>query len=152
MAIEWLFNRVFLDCGKDIRMKIFVLPILLLAFTPTLSAEESELLNYFQGKNPEITEVVIIEYVSNDKHPSGLLVARGRKPSNTFTGDWNDELFGIFHTNKDKNIVNVLEFIPTKRWHDYCASVKKKGLNSYLVSFYGCTYKDERMEIEYKIE
>ena len=133
-------------------MKIGVLTIAILMFSTSLVADENVILGYFQKENPDITEVHIIEYVSNYYHEGGLLVARGIKPTNSFTGNWNDELFGVFHTDKNMEIINALEFIPTKRWHDYCAEVKRKEFSHFVVRFYGCTYSDVEIVREYNVD
>jgi len=133
-------------------MKIIALVIALCFVSNATVASEKELLSYFQEKNPDITEVQIIEYVSNYYLAGGLLVARGIKPANTFTGNWNDELFGVFHTRNDLKIIKALEFLPTRRWHDYCAEVKGNFPSTFTVRFYGCSYNDLELTREYKIE
>jgi len=133
-------------------MKISVFIIFALTFSASVYADNGALLNYFQEENRNITEIRIIEYVSNYYLDGGLLIVRGVKSANSFTGNWNDELFGIFYTNNDLKVIKPLEFIPTKRWYDYCVEAKRKGLNSFVVRFFGCSYADEKMTREYKVE
>lgn len=105
-------------------------------------AGDQLLLNYFRNENPNITKIQVIEYVSNYHLTDGLLVARGTRSAETFTGNWKDELFGIFRTNKNLEVLNVMEFVPTRRWHDYCVQVDRKRPSHFVVRFYGCTYYD----------
>ena len=131
------------------KLKLIIIALL---FSVQAFADNSDILGYFQKVNPEIKEVQVIEYVSNYHFDNGILVVRGIKPVNSFTGNWSDELFGIFTTNKNMEIVDILEFIPTKRWHDYCVEVKREKLSHFIVRFHGCSYNDQEVLRRYIVE
>lgn len=153
-AFKIIANKKYLMANFKVKrtIKIIVFLSFMMFLSTSIAANENKVLSYFQKKNPNITEVQIIEYVSNYHFANGLLVVRGIKPANKFTGNWDDELFGIFQTNKDLKITRAIDFITTKRWHDYCVDVKRMKLSHYIVRFYGCSYSDSEMIREYVIE
>lgn len=132
-------------------MKLFIFATLSLLYPVLSYADESALLTLFQGQNKNISEVQMLEYVSNYERGGGLLVARGIKPADNFTGNWNDELFGVFKVDKKMKVIKALEYVPTKRWHDYCVEVSRVP-SRFKVRFYGCSYFDQELVREYKIE
>lgn len=114
-------------------------------------AHEAELLALFQSQNTDIAEVEILEYASNANFEGGLLVARGMKRAREFTGNFRDELFGVFYTEKNMKNIKALDYIPTKRWFDYCVDISKITIGHFKVRFYGCTYNDQELIREYSM-
>lgn len=133
-------------------MKITLLISVIIINTAPVFADDPFLLGYFRNENPNITDVQLIEYVSNYHLADGLLVARGTRPGKTFTGNWKDELFGIFRTNKNLEVIKVMEFVPTRRWRDYCVEIDRKQPGQFVVRFYGCSYYDELVVREFDLE
>lgn len=126
---------------------VFSISILLLAMSSP--AHGVELLTYFQKQNPEIIDIQILDYTSSDYLTDGLLVVRGTTLSKTFIGKWENELFGVFYVDSRLEIKQALEFIPTKRWYDYCVETQSNESREFFLNFYGCTYLDQKMVRKY---
>ena len=75
----------------------------------------------FQTKNPRLQRVNILERRSFSVPGSGSLVlARAIRADESFSGDFNDELFCVFKTSPDdRSVEAVIHCLPTPRWNDY---------------------------------
>ena len=84
-------------------------------------------LNEFKKKNANIDVVDILDtrWASSSKETGYVVVARGyRKEQRSFSGNWEDELFGFFVVDRRlSQILMKLDVVPTPRWHDYWYTV-----------------------------
>lgn len=85
-------------------------------------------LNEFKTKNANIDIVDILDtrWAASSKETGYVVVARGyRKEQRSFSGNWEDELFGFFVVDRRlSRILKRLDIVPTPRWHDYWYTVK----------------------------
>jgi hypothetical protein len=92
------------------------------------------LLSEFQKKNEKINTVDIqdIKQVWNVGY---VIAARGyRKEQDSFSGNWDDELFGFFQVDPRLNgILRKIDVVSTIRWHDYWYKVKEATWGELIV-------------------
>ena len=88
----------------------------------------------FQKRNERINAVVVqdIKKVWNSGY---IIAARGyRTDQNSFSGSWDDELFGFFQVDSRLDgILRKIDVVPTVRWHDYWYEVKEATWQELIV-------------------
>jgi hypothetical protein len=110
----------------------------------------------FTNRNPALTEVHIIESrpLSPQEHFNNhVYLVRAIRPDHKFEGRFEDEQFGVFLVNMDRNhIVKVLDMFNTPRWADYEIRIKRTSLSRVTVSGRGATHGDGPIERTYNID
>ena len=79
------------------------------------------LLETFRLANARLSQLNVLERRSFSGPGSGsIILARAIRADQTFSGDFTDEMFGVFRTSADGNKVkDVITYIPTPRWNDF---------------------------------
>ncbi len=102
-------------------------------------------LTLLQKKNSSIGKITFLQlmpfYGRNTRY---LLLVHGIRADVRFSGDFNDELFGLFVVDQSfERVLRVIDIIPTRRWNDYSVEIKLGGDGSILAVCKGATYGDQ---------
>jgi hypothetical protein len=105
----------------------------------------------FQRTNPRIVKVTIIEVRAWDIFGPRAVVATGIRSDMNFSGDFTDELFGIFLANDSlTQVTKVIDKFRTPSWLDYNIRIESLSSDSIIVAGEGATYRDLPMRKAYK--
>ena len=104
----------------------------------------------FNKTNPRIARIGILDVEGWHLLGPRVVVAWGIRPDLNFSGDFSDELFGVFLTDDSLTVISrVLDVFATPRWLDYYVRIQKLTMDSVIVVGEGMTYGDEPMRRAY---
>jgi hypothetical protein len=102
----------------------------------------------FQQKNPLIQYVQILDV--KPKRSKYWVIGRGIREDHTFSGSFDDELFGVFVADPTLTRIEVvLDVFPTKRWGDYELWIDSYSMERLTVRGHGATYRDQKFQATY---
>jgi hypothetical protein len=102
----------------------------------------------FQQQNPLIQDVQILDV--KPKLSKYWVIGRGIREDYTFSGSFDDELFGVFVVDPTLTSIEVvLDMFPTKRWGDYELWIDSYTMARLKVRGHGATYRDHEFEATY---
>ncbi len=147
---EWL-SRIRISVVTATFLFVFsalVLPHAAAADPPSVMHQALTLL---QRRSESIGEITFLQLLPFYGRNTGyLLLVHGIRADKRFSGDFNDELFGLFVIDQAfEKVVRVIDIIPTRRWNDYSVEIKRGDDNSILVVCQGATYGDQRIVKRY---
>jgi hypothetical protein len=110
----------------------------------------------FTNRNPVLTEIHIIEsrpLSPRERSNNHVYLVRAIRPDHKFEGRFEDEQFGVFLVDTDRNLIaKVLDMFNTPRWADYEIRIKQTSLSRVTVSGRGAAYGDGPIERTYNID
>jgi hypothetical protein len=110
----------------------------------------------FTNRNPALTEIHIIEsrpITPHKRFNNHLYLVRAIRPDHKFEGSFEDEQFGVFLVDTDRNLITkVLDMFNTPRWGDYEIRIKRTSRSRVTVNGRGATYGDGPIERTYNID
>lgn len=81
-----------------------------------------------------------------------LILARGIRPDLRFSGNFEQELFGLFLFDDSlTTITRTVAMIPTRRWADYAVKIVKVWKDSVAVHGEGMAYGDQQFDGRYSL-
>jgi hypothetical protein len=91
----------------------------------------------------ELVKILEVRAAPSGASPRSVLVAHGIRADRRFSGDFSDELFGVFVVDDSlTRIIRVLEVLPTPRWLDYEMRIERVSMDSVWIAGKGATYSD----------
>lgn len=107
----------------------------------------------FQERNTKIETVRIVD--TKPPYPGAphhLVIGWGIRKDLRFTGQFDDELFGLFLMNADlTKIEKTLDVFATPRWFDYQIRIESSTIDQVTIVGKGGTYSDSKMRRTYQL-
>lgn len=148
--------RLIRDVGPDMRdVGRILIGIVLAVATVDASAAEghnspviSAIREAFQKKTPSVETVYVLD--SREWHGSRWVLARGIRKDQSFQGNFDEELFGVFLF-KGSTLIETLDLFRTERWNDYRVSITTLTDTALRLKGAGDMYGDSPMHKTYDI-